>query len=142
MGTSRALVAIAAISIEAAPVEVTLAQYRALVVLFTRGPQHMSALGELMKASPSSTTRMAERLERKGLVLRRPDPLSRRSTELVLTEAGTQLVDAVMAVRRREIAAVLAAVPEARRPALRRAFDDFAQAAGEVDPMPTPGGPV
>lgn len=142
MATSRALVAIAAVSIDAAPVEVTLAQYRALVVLHTRGPQHMSALGELMKASPSSTTRMAERLERKALVLRRPDAVSRRSTELVLTPAGTELVESVMAVRRREIAAVVAAVPETKRAALRRAFEEFARAADELDPMPTQGGPV
>jgi DNA-binding MarR family transcriptional regulator len=140
VATSRALVAIAAVSIEASPVDVTLSQYRALVVLAVRGPQRMSDLGQAMRLLPSSVTRLVERLERKGLVERIPSPASRRSTELHLTEAGREVVDAVMAVRRREIALAVARVPASERPALRRAFGRFAEATGEPTSVDAPLG--
>jgi DNA-binding MarR family transcriptional regulator len=135
---SRALVSIAGRSIDAAPIEVTLSQFRALVVLATRDVKRMSVLGEVMGISASSTTRLVERLERKDLVLRRPSPTSRRETEIGLTDAGANLVEVVMKERLREIRAVLAKVPAARRQAMQRAFHDFADAAGE--PMVPPYG--
>ena len=131
MAASRALVAIAAVSIESAPVEVTLNQFRALLVLSTGGPLLMSRLAQAVKQSPSSATRLVERLERKALVVRRPSPTSRRSTELHLTAAGATLVDTVMATRRRELVTVIEAIPEPRRLAVLAAFEDFATAAGE-----------
>lgn len=134
LAASRALVAIAAVSIEAAPVAVTLNQYRALVVLATRGPQRMSDLAGIMKLSRSSTTRMVERLERKGLAGRQPSPSSRRVTDLHLSALGSDVVAHVMAVRSREIAAVLEAVPAPQREAIKQAFQEFAIAAGEADP--------
>ena len=129
---SRALVAIAAASIEASPVEITLAQSRALLVIWTGGAQRMSSLSSELKMSPSSLTRLVERLERKGLVERRPAPESRRSIEVHLTERGRSAVDVVMAVRRREVTAVIEAIAPGRRQAVRRAFEDFATGAGKV----------
>lgn len=134
LAASRALVAIAAVSIDAAPVAVTLNQYRALVVLATRGPQRMSDLAVAMKLSRSSTTRMVERLERKDLAAREPSPSSRRVTDLHLSPLGREVVAQVMAVRAREIASVIEAVPASGREAIRRAFEEFAIAAGEADP--------
>ena len=50
---SRALVAIAARSLSAAPSDVTLAQSRALVVLASRGPQRTSDLASELEVAPS-----------------------------------------------------------------------------------------
>ena len=128
---SRALVAIAAVSIEDAPVEVTLGQYRALVVLSSVAPLRMAQLGEACGLSPSSTTRMVERLERKGLVHRERSTTSRRSIDLDLTDAGRELVEVVMERRRVELRRVLAEVSPSKRDAVRRAFETFARASGE-----------
>ena len=65
---SRVLVAIAARSLADAGEQVTLTQYRALVVLASRGPQSMAALAEAVAVTPPTASRLCERLVRKGLV--------------------------------------------------------------------------
>ncbi|MCU1356230.1 MAG: EstGX1 [Acidimicrobiales bacterium] len=131
LAASRALVAVAARSLDAAPTETTLSQYRALVVLASRGPLLMSVLARTMALSPSSATRLAERLERKGLVERHRSETSRREIELRLAAEGSGLVDTVMAARRKEIERVIAEIPVLRRTAVLEAFRDFSAAAGE-----------
>lgn len=131
LAASRVLVAMSAASIEASPVEVTLNQYRALVVLATRSPIRMVDLARELHLSASSATRLVERLERKELVARSTSETSRRSIDLRLEPAGEQLVALVMAERRRQFAELLADVPERRRAGMRRAFEDLATRAGE-----------
>src|SRR5436305_2945654 len=75
---SRALVAVAARSVVGAGEDVTLAQYRALVVLRSRGPQTMQALSAALGVVPSTGTRMGDRLVRKGLVQRQSSAQDRR----------------------------------------------------------------
>lgn len=131
LASSRALLAIATLSMDASPIEVTLSQFRALVVLSSRGPQHMSGLARVMKLLPSSATRLVERLEKKGLVERHRSASSRREIELDLTPAGIDLVTAVMDARRIHVERVLREVPADRRAPLASAFQEFARAAGE-----------
>ncbi|MGH3283480.1 MAG: MarR family winged helix-turn-helix transcriptional regulator [Streptosporangiaceae bacterium] len=66
LAASRALVAVAARSLAAAGDEVTLPQYRALVVLAARGPQGTAELAAALAVNPSTATRMCDRLVRKG----------------------------------------------------------------------------
>lgn len=51
--------------------------------------------GQLLK-SPSHVSRIIDRAERDGLVLRRPDPDDRRAQRITLTEAGERVVDAFL----------------------------------------------
>jgi len=129
---SRVLVAIAARSLADAGEEVTLTQYRSLVVLASRGPQSVAALAEALAVTPPTASRLCERLVRKGLVRRRIDRHDRRQVRVALTESGSALIDTVTARRRDEIADLLASIlPEDRRfvvAALRR----LAASAGEV----------
>ena len=59
---SRVLVAVAVRSLAAVDHDVTLPQYRALVVLASRGPQRPSALAEALAVHPSTITRLCDRL--------------------------------------------------------------------------------
>ena len=68
LAASRALVAVAARSLAAAGHEVTLPQYRALVVPAARGPQGTAELAAELAVNPSMATRMCDRLVRKGLI--------------------------------------------------------------------------
>lgn len=137
LAASRVLVAMSAASIEASPVEVTLNQYRALVVLAGRSPMHMADLGRELAISPSSTTRLVDRLERKGLVSRAANEASRRSIDLRLEPAGEDLVATVMAERRRRFSEALAQLPDRRRQAMAKAFADLSMLMGEpVDAVP------
>jgi len=54
-------------------------------------PIPMSRLAGEMHCDASNITWMTDRLEERGLVERRPDPLDRRVKQLVLTEAGQRL---------------------------------------------------
>lgn len=129
---SRVLVAIAARSLADAGEEVTLTQYRALVVLASRGPQSVAALAGAVAVTPPTASRLCDRLVRKGLVRRRTDRRDRRQVRIGLTEAGRHLIDAVTARRREEIAELLTAIsPEAQR-SVAAALRQLATGAGEV----------
>ena len=136
MSASRALVAISARSLAAVGEEVTLPQYRALVVVATRGPQRPLDLASALAVSPSTATRMCDRLVRKRLVRRARLPGDRRSVRVTLTEVGSALVDEASRRRRAELERVVAALPEAYHQPLIFALGALAEAAGET---PEPG---
>lgn len=132
LSASRVLVAIAARSLADVADEVTLTQYRSLVVLASRGPQSVAALADAVAVTPPTVSRLCDRLVRKGLVRRREDPRDRRAVRLALTAAGRELVDQVTERRRREIERLLEAVsPETQRQMVD-ALQQLSAAAGEV----------
>ena len=137
---SRVLVGVAARSLGAAPIEVTLPQHRALVVLTTAGPRSASELAGELCIAPSSVTRLCDRLVRKGLIDRSPHPDSRRAVVITATPEGRALVAAVLDARRAEIARIVRRIPVAERPGLVHALDTFAGAAGEVPEQVWSGG--
>ncbi len=128
---SRALVGVAARSLAAVEDEVTLAQFRALVVLATH-ERNLGELAEALDVHPSSATRLCTRLEAKGLITRRPATQSRRELLVSLTREGRTLVDTVTRRRRREIARIVARIPEREQRVLVHALGMFADAAGET----------
>src|SRR6202161_2351596 len=99
---SRVLVAMAARSLADVGEEVTLTQYRSLVVLASRGPQGVAALAGAVSATPTTASRMCDRLVKKGLVTRRTDRSDRRQVRIALSTGGRRLVDTVTARRRTE----------------------------------------
>ena len=132
VGASRALVAIAARSLGAAGEEVTLPQYRALVVLASRGPQRVVDLAGFLDVTASTATRMCDRLAGKGLVRRRRLSTDRRSVRVSISAAGLDLVAAVTQRRRRDIQAIVERMSSADRDQLVATLRMFADAAGEV----------
>jgi DNA-binding MarR family transcriptional regulator len=129
---SRALVAVAARSLAAAGKEVTLPQYRVLVVLASRGPQRVSELAERLAVNSSSATRMCDRLAAQGLVERESSPSDRRVVCVHITKSGRTLVDHVTKARRAAIGQTVAAMPQNNRAELIAALRAFSDTAGEV----------
>jgi DNA-binding MarR family transcriptional regulator len=132
VGASRALVAIAARSLGAAGEEVTLPQYRALVVLASRGPQRVVDLAGFLDVTASTATRMCDRLAGKGLARRQRLSNDRRSVRVSISAAGRDLVAAVTQRRRRDIQAIVERMSSADRAQLVTTLRMFAEAAGEV----------
>ena len=132
VGASRALVAIAARSLGEAGEEVTLPQYRALVVLASRGPQRVVDLAGFLDVTASTATRMCDRLVRKGLIRRQRQASDRRSVRVSISPAGSRLVATVTRRRRREIQAIVDRMAPADREQLVATLRMFAAAAGEV----------
>ena len=129
---SRALVAMAARSLADAGEDVTLTQYRSLVVLASRGPQGVASLAEAVAVTPPTASRLVDRLIRKGLVNRRTDRQDRRHVRIVLTEAGRELVNLVTERRRQEIASLLLSIPPDVQQSMATGLRQLAEAAGEV----------
>jgi DNA-binding MarR family transcriptional regulator len=132
MALSRAVVALTARSLNEVGVDVTLTQYRMLIVLASHGPQRVANLAAELGVAPSTMTRLCDRLVSRGLATRQQSTLDRRVVYVGLTDAGKDLVGEVMA-RRRELLAGLAAQLETRDPAgFADAAEGFAVLAGEL----------
>jgi DNA-binding MarR family transcriptional regulator len=129
---SRALVAVAARSIASVDDRVTLPQFRALVVLASRGPQNVGVLADELAVHPSTASRMCDRLEARGLVVRVPSPASRREVLVDLSAPGRRLLRRVTAARLADLRRIVEGIPENRRASVAAAFELFSDAAGEV----------
>jgi DNA-binding MarR family transcriptional regulator len=125
-------VAVAARSLADVAEEVTLTQYRTLVVLASRGPQNLAGLAEAVGVAPATATRMCDRLVRKGLIRRRTERDDRRQLRVALTAEGRSLVDAVTGRRRHEIGRIMNEIPAEQQAVLVQALGRLASAAGEV----------
>jgi DNA-binding MarR family transcriptional regulator len=129
---SRTLVAVAERSLGAAAEETTLAQYRALVVLASRGPQRMVDLARALQVTPPTAGRMCDRLVRKGLIRRHRARTDRREVLVSVSAAGRDVVDQATARRRELLAEILGRLPARQQATVAAALAAFADAAGEV----------
>ena len=77
------------------PYGLTFARYEALVLLtFSQaGELPLSKIGERLMVHPTSVTNTVDRLERAGLVARRPNPLDGRGVLAAITAQGRQVVE-------------------------------------------------
>ncbi|GAA3804306.1 MULTISPECIES: MarR family winged helix-turn-helix transcriptional regulator [Amycolatopsis] len=110
--------------------QLTLTQGSVLSELVHGGPRRMSVLAELEGVRQPSMTDLVRRLERLGLVSRRPDPDDRRAVLIEATESGTRYVTDLITAREEFLRERLAALDPADRdaidaalPALRRLID-------------------
>ncbi len=126
---SRAMVAIAVASLTTERVDITLPQYRVLVVLAMDGPQPVAALSKALDVYSSTITRLCDRLVAKGLIERTADSIDRREVTLSLTRRGRALVERVTRRRHDRIAAIIDAIPPARRRELVLALETFSDVA-------------
>jgi len=71
---------------------VTSAQFRLLAALGRGDGDTVRVLATALRIDGAAITRLADRLQAKGLVRRAPDPTDGRSVRLSLTQAGLDLV--------------------------------------------------
>jgi DNA-binding MarR family transcriptional regulator len=117
---------------QAAPdVELSLTQWRTLVVVSSAGDDGLR-VGELaarIGSTGPSTSRLVRRLERRGLVLAQRDEADRRATLVSLTADGRRIRNAIVEHRRELVRAALSALPG---PLGRDVADDLAQIAAAL----------
>jgi DNA-binding MarR family transcriptional regulator len=134
LAASRALLAVVARSVADVLDQMTLPQFRILVVLWEGGPLRSGDLAERVGVHQSTVTRTADRLVAAGLIRREVGPESRREVIVHLTSEGTALVLDVMDRRRRELARILASATPSERRAIVRGLRALTRAAGEPEP--------
>ena len=131
---TRALVGLTMRSLEVLEGAVTFPQFRLLLVLDQIGQVPSSRLAAKLEMLPSSVTRLADRLEVAGLLIRGHDPRSRSIVTVEVTPAGHELVAQVVARRHTLLAEVLDQMePAERADAARtgRRFAELTAGAGE-----------
>lgn len=77
------------------PLGITFSRYEALVLLVHSqdGALPLSKIGERLQVHPTSVTNIVDRLEKSGLVTRRPNPLDGRGVLAEITDAGREAVE-------------------------------------------------
>ena len=70
-------------------------QFRALVQLMTKGPMSQNRLNEILVITSATGTRLFDRMERDGWVVRRPAPKDGRAKILVPTDKARAVWDQV-----------------------------------------------
>lgn len=86
-------IVLAAVDTALRPFGLTFARYEGLVLLLfsSRGSLPLSTMGRRLMIHPASVTNIIDRLERQGLVERRPHPTDGRTTLAQITDAGRRL---------------------------------------------------
>lgn len=102
------------------------AQLRALLTVEEQGPLTLGVLARTLRASPSATSRLCDRLVAAGLVTRGPTGEDRRAVDLTLTPAGWHLVAWVHRERRAHLARRLEKMSPAGRAALLEGLTELA----------------
>ena len=103
-----------------APWDITPAHLRALRVLRRHGAMRLSELSDHLHIAPRSTTEVADALESRGLIERRPDPGDRRATLVEVTGHGVSVLDAILAARGTEAGRVFGRLSTTDRAHLAR----------------------
>lgn len=125
---SRVFVGLAAQSVADLLADLTLPQYRVLVVLATRGPQNLGSLAATLEVNPSTASRLCERLVRRHLIRRQTSRTDRREIRLSLAPTGQQLYEDVMSRRREKLASLVAVLDEDTRSHLVAGLRSFGAA--------------
>ncbi|MBO1511484.1 MarR family winged helix-turn-helix transcriptional regulator [Metabacillus bambusae] len=66
-----------------------------LELLYSKGPHPVQKISEILSIPSGSITYVVDKLEKKGLVERQPNPNDRRASNVVLTEEGRTLFDEI-----------------------------------------------
>jgi DNA-binding MarR family transcriptional regulator len=131
MLAARVLVAITARSMAVMEEQLSLPQWRVLVMVERDGPLNLGAVARGLGVHPSNATRACDRLVAAGLLHRGEDAGDRRNLVLTLTTGGSQLVQTVIDHRRTDIQDALGRMPDQQRRELVPLLLAFAQAADE-----------
>ena len=81
--------------------ELSIQQWRLVIILGgANGPLRLNEVAWRVNASMPSTSRLVQRMERRGLVVTSPDPLDRRGRRINLTDKGEAVRAQVISGRR------------------------------------------
>jgi DNA-binding MarR family transcriptional regulator len=131
LASCRLLVAISARSVAAVADVVDPTQVRVLVITASRGPISLGELADAAGLTPSTTSRLCDRMVASGLLDRHDDPTNRRALNLTLTQDGRTVVEKMITHRRTAIEAILNRLPRHRRTELADLLAQFNAVGGE-----------
>jgi DNA-binding MarR family transcriptional regulator len=110
-------------------IELTMPQFKVLLVLYTESGAPMGRLASLLGVTLSTATGIIDRLVERGLVVRQESPHDRRVVVCRLTAEGLQLAERLQQSGRTRMKALLAALDEAELCTVARALELLLAAA-------------
>ena len=117
-------------------VELTMAQFRALVAIRRWGRQSGRELARRLGVTPGSLVPMVDRLEEQGYVRRVPDLVDRRTTWLELTPKAARLFERMRGLGAARMAGAIAKlIPRDRAELLRLLNQVAAHLEARSDPV-------
>jgi len=102
------------------------AQLRALVIIDQSGSLNLSGLATALGATASATSRLCDRMELAGLLIRDRAAASRREIVLLPTESGRRLAQSLKENRRAALANVLRGMSSHGQDALIQGLQELA----------------
>jgi DNA-binding MarR family transcriptional regulator len=90
-----------------------------LILLLQSGKLSIGTLAELLDLEHSSMVRVGDRLVRRSLITRDPDPVDARRAVLALTPAGLSLAEHALEVRQKALATMLFPLDQGEMEAMR-----------------------
>ncbi|KUN09221.1 hypothetical protein AQI95_05075 [Streptomyces yokosukanensis] len=111
---------------------VTVSQWGVMISVF-HGHDTTKAVAAHMDIDPGAVSRLVDRLAVKGLIRREPDPVSRRTVRLVLTEQGQSLVPELAEIADRNDTHYFGSLDADRR---RQLEEWIRHLVGEAHPAP------
>ncbi len=129
LAAGRVFVAVASNALAGTTPEVTLPQFRALVLLEQHGKLGVKQLADELGVVTSTASRMCDRLVSKRLVRRSTDRSDRRQVSLRLLPAGQLLIAESTRRRTQQIARLLENIPSADQDRLAHALNLLVTAA-------------
>jgi DNA-binding MarR family transcriptional regulator len=118
--------------------QVSVVQLRSLTMLRELQPASLVQLAEGIGVTPSTTSRLVDRLVAARFVERRPSPESRRQIELRLSPEGEATLNRYDALRLAGLTNALEQLPESRRDAVVDALAEFGAVLGGVPTAAVP----
>lgn len=133
LAANRVFVAVAASALADLEPEVTLPQFRALVLIDMHTSMTVAHLADALGVVPSTATRMCDRLITKNLLDRSTDADNRRQVVLSLRSEGRALIEQSTRKRTREINALLTCIPSEQQSRLAYSLSLLVDAAHSSD---------
>jgi DNA-binding MarR family transcriptional regulator len=113
--------------------DLTHVQYNVLRILRGAGPGGLTAgeVGERLITRSPDVTRLIDRLEKRGLVVRKQDPDDRRAVRICITEPGREQIASLDQKARAMIRSSLGGLSARKLEALRDSLDAVLQSVGD-----------
>jgi DNA-binding MarR family transcriptional regulator len=115
--------------------DLSITQLRNLIILSSRGPQHVGQLAVALGVSEPSASQILDRLAQRGLVRREADPTDRRRIMVSITAEGEGLLDPVRTSRSIVAEGLLDRLDDDSLAALVRGTRALADAAGAPEDL-------
>lgn len=117
-----------------APLGINLGEFDVLATLRRGGVDNVltpTQLANVAMLSPGGMTNRLNRLEKRGYIKRRPDPLDRRGSLVTLTKAGVKVADAAVEVVVAAQTSIVNVLSTTERERLDRSLDKIIRAVVE-----------